>query len=74
MNKYLLFGILLASISLMWSGAIIYSACCGQVQRELGSCPFLSCDWERFDGKCNSDSECCPGKQCSSFGYCELCY
>lgn len=51
----------------------LQAACCGDQQRESSSCPHINCNWERTDRKCNDDSECCPGKECTSFGFCELC-
>lgn len=35
--------------------------------------PQLLCRQERLDKRCNNDSDCCPGKQCNSFGMCEVC-
>lgn len=34
--------------------------------------PPQECDWERSDRRCNDDSECCPGKRCTAFNYCEI--
>ena len=51
----------------------IFGAPYGQVQRGGGFlCSPRACTWERSDTRCNDNSECCPGKRCSSFGYCEL--
>lgn len=66
-NILLIFVILFAAVR-------IYSACCGDVQRNTTcACPFYNCTWERSDSRCNDESECCPGKRCSPFGYCEPC-
>jgi hypothetical protein len=51
-----------------------FAACCGDDQRKPSICPNISCDWERSDGRCNSNEECCPGKEChETFGYCQPC-
>ncbi len=30
-------------------------------------------NWERGDGRCNLDSDCGPGQECSAFGLCQAC-
>ncbi len=30
------------------------------------------CARQRGDSRCNDSDECCSGRQCNSFGYCEL--
>ncbi len=32
-----------------------------------------SCNWERGDKKCNTNGDCCPGRECSAFGMCQDC-
>lgn len=52
----------------------VFGACYGEGQRGGGMlCSPQVCSWERSDKRCNDSSECCIGKRCSSFGYCELC-
>ncbi|MBA3954247.1 hypothetical protein H0X48_02930 [Candidatus Dependentiae bacterium] len=63
----------LFSIGIITLQKTLFGACCGKEQREQSACPNESCDWERSDTKCNQDDECCPGKRCNSFGYCERC-
>lgn len=29
------------------------------------------CTKERGDGRCNADSDCCDGRECNSFGFCQ---
>lgn len=51
----------------------LFGARYGQIQRGGGFlCSAQACTWQRSDSRCNDSSECCPGKECSSFGYCEL--
>ena len=50
-----------------------FAACCGSDQREPSVCPNISCEWERSDGRCNDSEECCPGKECDVFGFCQRC-
>ncbi len=50
----------------------LYGACCGE--EVFRSHPFgRSGSWERGDGRCNLDSDCGPGRECSAFGMCQLC-
>lgn len=72
MKKFYISAIFFSTAFLVLSSVLIYGACCGRAQREPG-CPNEDCNYERLGGRCNSDSECCPGKQCTAFGYCEPC-
>jgi hypothetical protein len=61
-----------SSLTLMHT-TVLHASCCGNEQRERGICPNASCEWARRDAKCNEDEDCCPGKRCTSFGYCQSC-
>ena len=32
-----------------------------------------NCNWERGDSRCNSSEDCCPGRECDGFGFCQAC-
>ncbi len=32
-----------------------------------------NCNWERGNGRCNTDSDCCPGRECNAFSFCQAC-
>lgn len=49
----------------------LYSACYGE--DTFKSRPSNVCNWERGDGRCNIDGDCCPGRECSAFGFCQSC-
>lgn len=51
----------------------VFGACNGGQRGGGFLCSPKVCTWERSDQRCNDSSECCPGKMCNSFGYCELC-
>lgn len=71
--KFIYKQALLLSLLFVVSGNV-FGACYGDIQRGGGTlCSPKACTWERSDRRCNDNSECCPGKSCSSFGYCELC-
>lgn len=62
--------------ALLGCSALLLATCCGRSDfrnREGSVCPNFNCNYERGDKHCSSDSECCPGKQCNSFGFCERC-
>jgi hypothetical protein len=59
--------------SIVLAFSLAQGACCDDDQRKKSGCPNVGCTWERSDTKCNNDSDCCPGKQCSAFGMCEAC-
>lgn len=65
--------VLFIIVILFMVGNYIKSACWPNIQRLGRFCCPDKCNIERTDGRCNDDSECCPGRRCSSFGYCEPC-
>ena len=72
-NKLFLVLALVAAPATLYVTSL-YSACCGDDQRNRSAaCPMMNCSYERGDKRCNMSSDCCPGKQCNSFGYCERC-
>jgi hypothetical protein len=65
--------LLLAILALPLVTSVLYSTCCGE--ESFMSRPASSgiCNWEKGDGRCDSDGDCCPGRKCSALGFCESC-
>jgi hypothetical protein len=54
----------------------LYATCCDHEsfkRRGVIACPTRGCPWERGDGRCNKNQDCCPGRQCSAQNFCEAC-
>lgn len=62
-KKVLLYAIMMSAFPL------VQAECDGT----SGSAAEGTCNKERGDKKCNSSGDCCPGRQCNSFGFCEYC-
>ncbi len=69
-EKCMNFGKKILFCAMVVSGsALLYSECDGDSAANSEA----TCNKERGDKKCNGSGDCCAGRQCNSFGYCEYC-
>ena len=71
----LFFAVALLSVPAVSYVSSLYSSCYDE--DEFRSRPFRGgsglCNRERGSNRCNIDSDCCPGEECSAFGMCQPC-
>ena len=73
-TKKLFLMVALLSVPAVTTFGSLYGACQGEGFRAR---PVRSsngfCSWERGDKRCNTDGDCCPGRECSAWGMCQKC-
>jgi hypothetical protein len=65
--KYLLVSLALMAVPAMSS----LKAECTDGDLEDDGSPARICLKERGDGRCNFNNDCCNGRECNSFGFCQ---